>query len=66
MATECTSNACDQGRKPCPTPQACELPVQYADDEPMPTSFALVLWVCVCIVILALISFLAGLSAGYN
>lgn len=63
MATECNHNC----QRKCPCPEACELPIQFAeDDEPMPTSFALVLWVCVCIVVLALISFLAGLSAGYN
>ena len=26
----CSSNHCHQGRTPCPTPQACELP----DEEP--------------------------------
>ena len=59
----CTSNACQQGRKKCPTPEACELPIQYAEDEPMPASFAFVLWVVGCIAVAA-ISFIAGLTAG--
>jgi hypothetical protein len=25
---QCTSDACNQGRKPCPTPDACELAEQ--------------------------------------
>lgn len=29
----CTSNACQQGRKACPTPQACELPILPSADE---------------------------------
>jgi hypothetical protein len=62
MAIEC--NQCGQG--PCPTPQACELPIQHAEDEPLPSSFAFVIWMVVCIVILALVSFIAGLAAGYN
>lgn len=43
----CTN--CNKGN--CPTPQACELPIQFAgqepeaDDEPMPTSFAIALWI---------------------
>lgn len=62
MATECQSN-CHQGRKPCPCPEACELPIQFADDEPeepTPTAFAVVLWICCCIAVLALVSFIAG------
>lgn len=59
----CTHD-CQQGKK-CPTPEACELPIQYADDEPMPASFAFVLWVVGCIVVVVAISFIAGLTAGY-
>lgn len=29
----CNSGACRQGRKPCPTPQACELPIQPGPGE---------------------------------
>lgn len=54
----CNHN-CNQGRN-CPTPQACELPIQFADEEPTPTAFALVLWICCCIAVLALVSFITG------
>lgn len=69
MATSCTSDRCQQGRAKCPCPEACELPIQYADEEPeepTPTAFAVVLWICCCIAVLALVSFIAGLSAGFN
>lgn len=56
----CNSDACRQGKAKCPTPEACELPVQFADDEPMPASFAFVLWAIGCIVVVALASFVAG------
>lgn len=42
------------------------LPIQYAGDEPdqpeepIPTSFAVVLWVTCCIAVLALVSSIAG------
>lgn len=62
----CTSDRCQQGRAKCPCPEACELPIQYADEEPTPTAFAVVLWVTCCIAVLALVSFIAGLSAGFN
>lgn len=62
----CTSDRCQQGRAKCPCPDACELPIQYADEEPTPTAFALVLWICCCIAVLARVSFIAGLSAGFN
>lgn len=54
----CNHN-CNQGRN-CPTPQACELPIQFAGEEPTPTAFAVVLWICCCIAVLALVSFIAG------
>lgn len=54
----CTHD-CQQGRK-CSCPEACELPVQYADDEPIPPVFALVLWLTGCITLLGLVSFIAG------
>lgn len=50
----CNHN-CNQGRN-CPTPQACELPIQYADDEP--AAFAVIKWVMVCICAVAGASFL--------
>lgn len=64
----CTSDRCQQGRAKCPCPEACELPIQYAGEEPepTPTAFAVVLWICCCIAVLALVSFIAGLSAGFN
>lgn len=51
----CTSDRCQQGRAKCPCPEACELPIQYADEEPTPTAFAVVLWICCCIAVLALV-----------
>ena len=29
----CTANRCQQGRTPCPCPQACELPADPLQDE---------------------------------
>lgn len=52
------SHNCNQGRN-CPCPEACELPIQYADEEPTPIAFAVVLWVTCCIAVLALVSFIA-------
>lgn len=49
----------------CPTPQACQLPTQY-EEEPTSTAFSLVLWICCCIAVLGLVSFIAGLCAGFN
>lgn len=63
MATECQSN-CHQGRKPCPCPEACELPIQFAGTEPM--SFGFIKWVLVCFTAIAAVSFIASLSAGFN
>ena len=59
----CNHN-CNQGRN-CPTPQACEMPIQFAGEEPepIPTAFAVVLWVICCVTLLALVSFIAGLTA---
>jgi hypothetical protein len=37
----CTSN-CAQGRKPCPCPSACELPI---DDEMSPAAKAIVIFI---------------------
>lgn len=31
----CTANRCQQGRTPCPCPQACELPADPLQDERM-------------------------------
>lgn len=66
----CTSNACNQGRKPCPTPQACELPVQFAGPEPEDrntgTVGAFVLWSIVFMTAVAAVSFIAGCVAGTN
>lgn len=56
----CTSDRCKQGREKCPCPEACELPIQFADDEPIPPSFALALWITGCITLLALASFIVG------
>lgn len=64
MATECTSNACDQGRKPCPTKQACELQIDFAEPEPM--SFSFIKWAIVGFTAVAAVSFIAGCVAGYN
>lgn len=50
-------------------PMRSVLPIDFADEEPeepTPTAFALVLWICCCIAVLALVSFIAGLSAGFN
>ena len=53
-------NTCTNCDGKCPTPEACELPVQFADDEPIPPSFALAIWITGCITVLALVSFIAG------
>lgn len=52
----CNHN-CNQGRN-CPTPQACELPIQYAEPEPM--SFGFIKWVLVGFTAIAAASFIAG------
>ena len=64
MATECQSDACCQGRKPCPCPEACELHVDYAGKEPMPTSFKFVLGLLVLFTAVGALSFIASLVAG--
>jgi hypothetical protein len=38
----CTSN-CDQGRKPCPCPYSCQVPVD--DDEMSPAAKAIVIFI---------------------
>lgn len=66
----CNHN-CNQGRN-CPTPQACELPIQFAgqepkdEDEPMPTSFAIALWIAGSLLAVTVVSFIAGCVAGPN
>lgn len=60
----CTSDRCQQGRAKCPCPEACELPIQYAEPEPM--SFGFIKWVLVCFTAIAAVSFIASLSAGFN
>jgi len=64
----CTSNACDQGRKPCPTPQACELPVSFAGDEPTATEAAaargLLRVGAISILAIVVMAFFAGLVVG--
>lgn len=62
--TGCTSDRCQQGKKPCPCPEACELPVEYAEDEPL--SFRLIWWATLFFVVVAAVSFIAGLAAGSN
>lgn len=55
----CTSDACRQGRRPCPTPQACQRPEDDADDLP---GGALVL-----VIAIGLVAVVGGVSmlAGY-
>lgn len=53
-------NTCTNCDGKCPTPEACELPVQFADDEPVPISFAIALWITGIIVLLSAVSFIAG------
>lgn len=55
MATEC--NTCGQG--PCPTPQACELRIDFAGDEPLPTSFKLVICTLIGFIVIFGMSFIA-------
>lgn len=64
MATECNSDACQQGRKPCPTKQACELQIDFA--EPEPTSFGFIKWALVAFTAVAAVSFIASCTAGYH
>lgn len=30
----CSADACNQGRKPCPCPEACQMPIQMFGSEP--------------------------------
>ena len=53
----CTANLCDQGRKPCPCPTACEVSEEDAEWERRSTQ-ALAVWVCVLLVV-------AGFLLGY-
>ena len=53
MTTPCTT--C---KGTCPTPEACEMPVQYAEEEPI--GFKVVWWVAVTFTAVAAVSFIAG------
>lgn len=53
MTTECNHNC----QRKCPCPEACELPVQFA--EPEPTSFSFIKWALVVFTAVAAVSFLA-------
>lgn len=39
---QCNSNQCHQGRTPCPTPQACEVPEEQPATNAEITAFVLV------------------------
>jgi len=62
MCTNCRGN--------CPTPEACELPIQFAGQEPEDlttgTVGAFVLWSIVFMTAVAAVSFIAGCVAGTN
>lgn len=48
----CQSGACEQGRKPCPSRQACQLP-EYEDDDGLADMLAagiVVVFAVICIV----------------
>lgn len=50
----CGSNQCHQGRTPCPTPQACELPDEDPPTVMELTGLALVFVTFVVVIVLAL------------
>lgn len=54
----CHSDACCQGRKPCPTPCACEVPEK--DDTGLSALSAVSAWAALTITVFAA----AGLVAG--
>lgn len=64
----CKSDACQEGRKPCPTPQACELPVSFVGDEPAAVeeaaARALLRIGLFSILAIVLMAFFAGLLVG--
>jgi len=53
MPTHCTSGQCKQGRKPCPTPQACENPNVFPRHEP---------WAIVAIKAVAFVAMMGGIG----
>jgi hypothetical protein len=62
----CHSNACGQGRKPCPTPQACEIPApdlglgQRDPLDEVSTPLTDLLALVACLGMVFLIGFLLG------
>ncbi len=53
---ECRADACDQGRKPCPCPEACERPVMTDDDRVLIRGLIVALaavWLCAAVVMVA-------------
>ena len=54
----CSSDACDCGRKPCPTPEACFVPA--ADTGPSRLGMAVVPWVGAVVFVVVV----AGIAAG--
>ena len=59
----CTANRCQQGRTPCPCPQACELPTDPLQDERLSAAegvlLVLVATLVAAILIMAVLAFVA-------
>lgn len=54
----CTSDRCQQGKGKCPTPEACELPIQFVGPDPI--EFRLIWWLIMLFITVSAISFLVG------
>lgn len=59
----CHSNACQQGRKPCPTPCACEVPEadQDAIEGGLSAIVAIAAWAWLTILVFAAAGLIAGI-----
>ena len=58
----CHSNACIQGRAPCPTPTACELPEPaHTSANAVPPLVALAVWAALSVIVFAAAGLIAGL-----
>ncbi len=61
IALRCTANQCQQGRTPCPVPEACQL-AEEADHFERRAMQALVFWLAILLVV---IGFIAGYAWGW-
>lgn len=59
----CTANRCQQGRTPCPCPQACELPADPLQDERMtPAETVLAVLVATLLAVVLFAAFMAAVA----